>query len=365
MDVTTGLGYPKKANDARANPLVSLLFSDPTGSGLRDAPMVLVQGTADVDDRDLEANRARYARESAAKLPAISKMMPPERDPAIPVLVLHPDLYPCAAGACLRVAGRRRRRRAPAVRRAHGGGSLRALRGAGAVPRRSEGWREQLGRPPRRARDQVPDRGPVDRVPGRVPVLGPGPGCSRRRGAVDPDRRRPLGDPAPAGPRVPDRARAQRRVHVAAELPGPRRPVHTPRTGGCSCPASWSEGSRRPAHGSRCCGRTPPRRADSGAPPSASSPGGDDDGGWSSPSAAVAEADRGRHRTDRRHRTLAATQPRAQRSDRADPRDGAAAVRSGRSTGCAGPSTGRETCSTAGRSMSWSAKPTWSCTWRS
>ena len=79
VDVTTGLGYPKKANDARANPLVSLLFSDPTGSGLRDAQMVLVQGLAEVDDSDLEANRARYARESAVKLPAISKMMPPER----------------------------------------------------------------------------------------------------------------------------------------------------------------------------------------------------------------------------------------------------------------------------------------------
>src|SRR5215468_2126648 len=34
IDVTTGLGYPKKANDARANPLVALLFSDPTGCGL-------------------------------------------------------------------------------------------------------------------------------------------------------------------------------------------------------------------------------------------------------------------------------------------------------------------------------------------
>jgi hypothetical protein len=77
VDVTTGLGYPKKANDARANPLVSLLFSDPKGSGLGDAPMVLVQGTAEVDDADLEANRARYARESAVKLPAISKTMPP------------------------------------------------------------------------------------------------------------------------------------------------------------------------------------------------------------------------------------------------------------------------------------------------
>ena len=79
IDVTTGLGYPKKANDARANQHVSLLFSDPTGSGVSDAPIVLVQGSAEVDDHDLEANRARYARESAEKLPAISKMMPPER----------------------------------------------------------------------------------------------------------------------------------------------------------------------------------------------------------------------------------------------------------------------------------------------
>jgi hypothetical protein len=77
LDITTGLGYPKKANDARANPLVALLFSDPTGSGLEDSPMVLVQGVADVDDRDLEANRSRYARESAEKLPDIAKLMPP------------------------------------------------------------------------------------------------------------------------------------------------------------------------------------------------------------------------------------------------------------------------------------------------
>jgi hypothetical protein len=78
IDITTGLGYPKKANDARANPLVALLFSDPTGSGLERPPAVLVQGTADVDDRDLDANRARYARESAEKLPDITKLMPPE-----------------------------------------------------------------------------------------------------------------------------------------------------------------------------------------------------------------------------------------------------------------------------------------------
>jgi hypothetical protein len=78
IDVTTGLGYPKKANDARANPLVSLLFSDPTGSGLTNTPMVLVQGSADVDDRDLDANSERYGRESLEKLPATASMHPPE-----------------------------------------------------------------------------------------------------------------------------------------------------------------------------------------------------------------------------------------------------------------------------------------------
>jgi hypothetical protein len=78
IDVTTGLGYPKKANDARANPLVSLLFSDPNGSGLTDTPMVLVQGCAEVDDRDLEANRVRYERESVEKLPGTASLHPPD-----------------------------------------------------------------------------------------------------------------------------------------------------------------------------------------------------------------------------------------------------------------------------------------------
>jgi hypothetical protein len=77
IEVTTGLGYPKKANDAAANPLVALLFSDPTGSGLSDPPMVLVQGSATIDDADLEANRRRYFKESVEKLPATAKLHPP------------------------------------------------------------------------------------------------------------------------------------------------------------------------------------------------------------------------------------------------------------------------------------------------
>jgi hypothetical protein len=119
LDVTTGLGYPKKARDAERNPHVALLFSDPTGSGLADAPTVLVQGTArvdesdldanpernphvallfsdptgsgldnppavlvqgtaHVDDQDLDANRERYERESFEKLPATKSALPPK-----------------------------------------------------------------------------------------------------------------------------------------------------------------------------------------------------------------------------------------------------------------------------------------------
>ena len=76
VDITTGLGYPKKARDAEREPRVALLFSDPTGSGIDGAPMVLVQGTAHVDDSDLEANWLRYERESAAKLPVAASKLP-------------------------------------------------------------------------------------------------------------------------------------------------------------------------------------------------------------------------------------------------------------------------------------------------
>jgi Pyridoxamine 5'-phosphate oxidase len=77
IDITTGLGYPKKADDAERNPQVALLFSDPTGSGIDDPCAVLVQGTAQVDYADLDANRERYWRESAEKLPATKEMHPP------------------------------------------------------------------------------------------------------------------------------------------------------------------------------------------------------------------------------------------------------------------------------------------------
>lgn len=79
IDVTTGVGYPKKADDARRHPSVSLLFSDPTGSGIDSGLRVLVQGTAEVDEEDLDANAERYLRESGEKLPETKKMHPPKR----------------------------------------------------------------------------------------------------------------------------------------------------------------------------------------------------------------------------------------------------------------------------------------------
>lgn len=77
IDVTTGVGYPKKADDAKRNPRVGLLFSDPTGSGIDSGIQVLVQGTAEVDERDYDANAERYFRESREKLPATRNMHPP------------------------------------------------------------------------------------------------------------------------------------------------------------------------------------------------------------------------------------------------------------------------------------------------
>ncbi len=63
--LSTSIGFPVKALNLRRDPRVSLLFSDPTGSGLRDPPHVLVQGRAHVSDDvltwggDLTAHWAR------------------------------------------------------------------------------------------------------------------------------------------------------------------------------------------------------------------------------------------------------------------------------------------------------------------
>jgi hypothetical protein len=67
LAVTTAIGMPRKADEARRDPRVALLFSDATGAGLDRAPMVLVRGTATVGDDDLDGNRRRYRADIAAK----------------------------------------------------------------------------------------------------------------------------------------------------------------------------------------------------------------------------------------------------------------------------------------------------------
>ena len=76
IDVSTGLTYPLKAERARRDPRVALSFSNPLGSGLDNAPVILVQGLATVRDADLRANSARYIREWARKLPDIYAKTP-------------------------------------------------------------------------------------------------------------------------------------------------------------------------------------------------------------------------------------------------------------------------------------------------
>lgn len=67
VGIATGLAYPNKADYAKRNPRVALLFSDPSFSGVRDAPAVLLQGNATVLDSDIQANTDRYVSEIRRK----------------------------------------------------------------------------------------------------------------------------------------------------------------------------------------------------------------------------------------------------------------------------------------------------------
>jgi hypothetical protein len=76
LDVSTGLTYPSKAERARRNPKVALLFSDPVGTRLSKPPVVLIQGLAAVRDADLQANTDRYLCQSFKKVPEAYAGMP-------------------------------------------------------------------------------------------------------------------------------------------------------------------------------------------------------------------------------------------------------------------------------------------------
>ncbi|QBD74829.1 pyridoxamine 5'-phosphate oxidase family protein [Ktedonosporobacter rubrisoli] len=75
IDVSTGLTSPTKAERARNNPKVALLFADNV-TGQDFAPVVLVYGQATVRDADLQANTDRYVRLSLAKTHAAFSGVP-------------------------------------------------------------------------------------------------------------------------------------------------------------------------------------------------------------------------------------------------------------------------------------------------
>lgn len=70
ISISTGLTYPTKAERARNNPAVCLLFSDATGTNLENPPVVQIFGHAVVRDSNLQENTDRYIQLSATKLPS-------------------------------------------------------------------------------------------------------------------------------------------------------------------------------------------------------------------------------------------------------------------------------------------------------
>ena len=74
IDVNTGLAYPTKAERARNNPRVCLLYSEPRGSAVENPPVVLVYGHASVYDADLQANTDRVIRAYLTRSQMFAKM---------------------------------------------------------------------------------------------------------------------------------------------------------------------------------------------------------------------------------------------------------------------------------------------------
>ena len=76
IDVSTSVTHPAKAERARHNPNVALLFGDSVGLTMEAPPTVLVLGAAAVRDSNLQANTDRYVARSFNKLPAATRRTP-------------------------------------------------------------------------------------------------------------------------------------------------------------------------------------------------------------------------------------------------------------------------------------------------
>ena len=71
LEISTGLSYPEKAERARRDPRVALLYSDPAGRVDGDRTVVLVEGRATVWDADLQTNTDRYLQDSLRRTSAM------------------------------------------------------------------------------------------------------------------------------------------------------------------------------------------------------------------------------------------------------------------------------------------------------
>ena len=245
IDVTTGLGYPKKADDARRHPRIALLFSDPTGSGLEGGQRVLVQGTATVDDEDLKANaRALHAASPAVKLPATKKMYPPK-----PIrgmfnwyyariyIKVRPErvfVWPGGTWRSRRSSTMRTWRRcAPATSRSRRRTTVGRPGDPGVGQAHGRPGRARHGRAQLDGAGWVPDRGP------RPVQRGPLATGDRHRGRAG-------GAASAGGTGLPDRAPARARLHLAAQHAGPRRPRRARSGAGAWCRAGSSAGFELP-----------------------------------------------------------------------------------------------------------------------
>ncbi len=74
IDITTGLAYPSKAERARNNPKVCLLYSDPRATQVENPPVALVYGHATVYDSDLQANTDRSVQTLLPRTKGLNKM---------------------------------------------------------------------------------------------------------------------------------------------------------------------------------------------------------------------------------------------------------------------------------------------------
>ena len=225
IDVTTGLGYPKKADDARAHPerLAAVLRPHRIRAS-RAASAVLVQGTATIDDEDLKANADRYMRESAREAARDQEDAPAEAPARAVQLLLRADLHQGPPRAGLRLAGWRPDERAHDPRRPSRGGPLGPQRGAARAARLAR----RAARRPGTSGWSSSDEHETGVLSWLAPTAFRSPSASRTRPIQSRREIRieaePRGPAAARGAGLPDRPPARPGLHLAAQHAGPRQP---------------------------------------------------------------------------------------------------------------------------------------------